>query len=116
MKYLLLSLFLLIAMPSAQAGLCVMQAGQDAATTAQQGPVDTADEHDCCPGGAGDDSLAADEGCESGSHCGACYLGASAIPVTSSAARAELPVIAPVFLASFMASSHFGPPFRPPIA
>ena len=115
MKYVLLSLFLLIAMPSAQAGSCLMAASQDAPGSAQQTPSAEGGEHDCCPEEA-PDSAAADEGCESDSHCGACYLGASAIPVTFYSARSELPSISPVFLSSPMVTSHFGPPFRPPIA
>ena len=79
MKYLVLMLALLIAVPLPQSALaCEMQQEQEMPAS----PVDpdaSGQEHDCCP----PEPAEADKesgSCDGSDHCGACLAGASAVP------------------------------------
>ena len=108
MKFLVLILALLMAVPPVQAGVCAMNAGQESAAMADQG-------HDCCPG---ESSEMADEdpACDGSSHCGACVTGTAAI---SSAVQNLFDwdvCLDGHPLAASLPPSHDSPPYRPPIS
>ena len=109
MKYLVLILAILVALPTVQAGYCSMGEVQD--STVQ----DASEGHDCCPGDAADEAV--DEGpCEDGDHCSACMIAVSALSASLtpiSHARPDARFTAPL---PFVAPSHSAPPYRPPFS
>ena len=111
MKYLVFMLVLIIAMPTAQAGVCSMG---DVQSAAEQAAAHN-DEHDCCPDGGGEPAKP-EAPCDDGDHCSECCTAFSAVAVAAAVLMHERPE--GVFKAplSSLLSSHSAPPFRPPIS
>ena len=108
MKYLLLILAILIALPSAQAGVCGMGGMQDSIEQASEG-------HDCCPD-EGVDEAPAEQPCEGGSHCAGCIITVAVVPLSLEAAAHQLPHADFTVPMAQLVPSHSAPPYRPPIA
>lgn len=109
MKYLVIILALLIAMPTVQAGVCGMGAAGDSIEQA------AGDGHDCCPDEPAE-SAEPEQPCGDGDHCSGCFTAASALPVTIPAfahARPGADFVSPI---PSIAPSHSAPPYRPPIS
>lgn len=109
MKYLVFILVLIIAMPTAQAGVCGMGENENVVEqTAANG-------HDCCPVETAD-AVETEPPCKDGGHCSDCCTAFSAVAVAFTILMHERPD--GVFKAplSSLLSSHSAPPFRPPIS
>jgi hypothetical protein len=109
MKYLLLILALLIALPTAQAGGCGMGGMQDSIEQA------AADNHDCCPDEAADREPA-DQACEDGAHCSGCIITFAMVPLALELNWHPRPLADFTLLLTRLVPSHSAPPYRPPIS
>lgn len=109
MKYLLLTLALLVALPSIQAGGCGMGTMQGSITQA------AGEGHDCCPSEAADEGLV-EEPCEDGGHCAGCIITVAVVPLTLASIEQLRPLASFTVLLPALVPSHSAPPYRPPIS
>lgn len=109
MKYLLLIMALLLALPPVQAGGCGVGGLQD--------PVQQSAgaNHDCCPSNAVEDD-AQERACEDGSHCAGCIITVAVVPLTLASVAHLRPLTDFTVPLPVLEPSHTLPPFRPPIS
>lgn len=108
MKYLLLILALLIAMPTAQAGACGVGGMQDSVEQ-------VADGHDCCPDdGAGE--APAEQPCDDGNHCAGCFITVAVVPLSVESLGHQRPNAEFTLSLAQLVPSYSAPPYRPPIS
>jgi len=109
MKYLVLILALLIALPTASAGACGMGSVQDPV----EQPADSG--HDCCPNDASDTADPA-QPCEDGNHCAGCFISVALVTLSLQAAVQQSPQNVALARPPLLVPSHSAPPYRPPIS
>lgn len=96
-----------------QAGFCAVDVDQGRAIdVAMILGMDHPEGHVCCEG----DDSGLDEVCESGPHCGSCFVGPLAIPSVSEIHLTRHGAGSVGGLGDLLPPSHSSPPFRPPIA
>lgn len=109
MKVLILFLVLAISVQPLQAGLCDMEASQDASQTMEHSDDMN---HGCCDS---DDSGSQPE-CGSMMHCGFCSATFSTLPKTHDFNPSWVTRYSPGLSSNAVLPSHSSPPLRPPIA
>lgn len=109
MKYLLLILALLIALPSVQGAGCGMGGMQDSIEQAD------GEGHDCCPGEAAD-SGPVEPLCEDGNHCAGCIITVAVVPLSLELTGHLRPHADFTVPLTQLVPSHSAPPYRPPIS